>query len=100
FRKGDLSIFGVLVLRYQDRIYHVCRSMLGDVHDAEDAAQDVFVSAYRKLGGFRSESSLSTWLYRIAVNTCHDYRKKRRPEPFEDASFSENLPSCAPSPER
>lgn len=57
--------------------------MLGNPHDAEDAAQDVFIKAYRNLENFTPEASLYTWLYRIAVNTCLDYKKK----PFFESLF-------------
>jgi RNA polymerase sigma-70 factor (ECF subfamily) len=57
--------------------------MVGNPHDAEDAAQDVFIKAFRNLKNFRPESSLYTWLYRIAVNTCLDYKKR----PFFQSLF-------------
>jgi len=58
-------------------------------HDANDLAQDVFLKAYRAIGGFRGESALSTWMYRIAVNTCLNFKASRRPETEE---LPENLP--------
>ena len=99
FKTGDLSIFEIFVKKYQDRIYNLCRYMLGNTQDAEDAAQDVFVKAFRKLKDFRPESSLYTWLYRIGVNTCIDHKSKFRPEPFNDKFLEEDLPSAGPSPE-
>jgi RNA polymerase sigma-70 factor, ECF subfamily len=100
FNDGDPSQFGWIVLKYQDKIYNLCRYLLGNPLDAEDAAQDVFIKAYRKLKDFRPESSLYSWLYRIAVNTCLDHKRKFRPEPFKDQSPAEDLPSAEPSPER
>ena len=100
FKRGDQSSFEYIVQTYQDRIYNLCRYLLGHPQDAEDAAQDVFVKAYRKLKDFRPESSLYTWLYRIGVNTCLDHKKKSRPEPLKDESLAEDLPSAEPSPER
>src|SRR5262245_60439839 len=76
FMKGDSSAFGEIVLKYQDRIYNLCRHMLGNAQDAEDAAQDVFLKAYQALPKFQPHASLFTWLYRIATNTCIDYRRK------------------------
>ena len=76
FKKGDTSAFGEIVLKYQDKIYNLCRHMLGNAHDAEDAAQDAFLKAYQALPKFQPEASLYTWLYRIATNTCIDYKKK------------------------
>ena len=100
FKAGDLSIFEIILKKYQDRIYNLCRYLLGNPQDAEDAAQDVFLKAYRKLRNFKPESSLYTWLYRIAVNTCLDHKRKFRPEPFKDQSLAENVPSSEPSPEQ
>lgn len=105
FKIGDASAFEELVLKYQDRIYNLCRHMLGNAHDAEDAAQDVFIKAYRGLRKFQPNASLYTWLYRIATNTCIDY--KRKPffaSLFHHSEHSEetmiDTPSDAPSPER
>jgi RNA polymerase sigma-70 factor (ECF subfamily) len=76
FKDGDLPAFEEFVIEYQDRIFNLCRYMLGNARDAEDAAQDVFIKAYQRLNDFRPEASLYTWLYRIGVNTCLDYKKK------------------------
>jgi RNA polymerase sigma-70 factor, ECF subfamily len=100
FKAGDPSTFKPIVQTYQDKIYNLCRYLLGNTQDAEDAAQDVFIKAFRKLRDFKPESSLYTWLYRVAVNTCLDHRRKSRPEPFKDGSFAEALPSAEPSPEQ
>lgn len=100
FKDGDPSQFKWIVLKYQDRIYNLCRYLLGNPQDAEDAAQDVFLKTYQKLKDFRPESSLYTWLYRIGVNTCLDHKRKFRTEPLKDQSQAEGLPSAEPSPER
>lgn len=105
FKNGDTTAFNELVLRHQDRTYNLCRHVLGNAHDAEDAAQDVFIKAYRSLDRFQPGASLSTWLYRIAVNTCIDYKRR----PFFESLFKRtaegdevmvDLPSGGPSPER
>jgi RNA polymerase sigma-70 factor (ECF subfamily) len=105
FRNGDQSAFEEIVLESQDRIYNLCRRMLGNAHDAEDAAQDVFLKAYQALARFEPGASLSTWLYRIAINTCIDYKRK----PFFESLFKRSdegeeimidMPSGEPSPER
>ncbi len=105
FQDGDISAFGDIVLKYQDRIYNLCRHMLRNANDAEDAAQDVFLKAYQALPKFRPEASLYTWLYRIATNTCIDYKKKPLFESlFGDSGEGERLVydrvSDAPSPEK
>jgi RNA polymerase sigma-70 factor, ECF subfamily len=99
FRAGDRSAFEELVRKYQDRIYSLCRYMVKDTQDAQDAAQDIFIRAYGNLKGYRPDASFYTWLYRIAVNTCLDYNKKPRPEPLEDETLLDSLPSASPSPE-
>lgn len=105
FKKGEKAAFEELVLKYQDRIYNLCRHMLGNVHDAEDAAQDTFIKAFRNLAAFKPDSSLYTWLYRIAVNTCLDYKKKPFWESFfkksgEGDEFVDEPSSDWPSPEK
>jgi RNA polymerase sigma factor, sigma-70 family len=105
FHNGDISAFEELVLKYQDRIYNLCRHMLGNTHDAEDTAQVTFLKAYQNLTKFKSESSPYTWLYRIAVNTCLDYKKRPFFESFfknadEGEEFIDEPASDCPSPEK
>ncbi len=99
-KKGDRSAFEAILLTYQDRIYNLCRYMLRNREDAQDAAQDVFLKAYRRLKDFRPESSVYTWIYRIAITTCLDYRRKSRREVFRSEPLTEDLPSCDLSPEQ
>jgi RNA polymerase sigma-70 factor, ECF subfamily len=95
---GDLAAFGDIVRNYQDRIYNLCRYILRDPQDAQDAAQDVFLKAYRGIKEFRPEASLYTWLYRIAVNTCLDYQRKARRDALKNEPLSDDLPSAEPLP--
>lgn len=82
---GDRSAFGVLVERHQRRVYNLAYRMLGRPEDAADATQDAFVTAMRKLGGFRGTSAFTTWLHRVAVNICYDQLRKRAREiPVEE----------------
>jgi RNA polymerase sigma-70 factor (ECF subfamily) len=105
FKDGDTYAFEEIVLKYQDRIYNLCRYMLGNAHDAEDATQEVFLKVYQNLNKFKPDSSIHTWLYRIAVNTCIDYRRKPLFESLFKTSregdiFVLDQPSDSPSPER
>ncbi|MEJ2167775.1 MAG: sigma-70 family RNA polymerase sigma factor [Desulfobacterales bacterium] len=100
FKTGNPSAFEAVVLRYQDRIYNLCRYMLRDPRDAQDAAQDVFLKAYRALKDLRPDSSLYTWLYRIAVNTCLDYKRRSKREALRNEPLAEDLPSDEPLPEQ
>lgn len=75
---GDLDAFEELVLLFDKKIYNYCLRMTNNRSDAEDLAQEVFLKAYKNLKNFRNDSKFSTWIYRIAYNTCIDnYRKKR-----------------------
>ncbi len=97
FKQGDRSVFEDLVRKYQDRIYNLCLYMLGYPRDAEDAAQDTFVKAYKALNGYKPDFEFYTWLYRIAVNTCRDYRKKGKAS--VPSEYLEDIASPEPSPE-
>lgn len=77
FRQGKPGAFDAIVRAHQDRVYAFCARMLFDRDDALDVAQDVFVSAWRNLGGFRGEAALSTWLLKIAANRCLNRIRQR-----------------------
>ncbi len=93
----------MLVRRHQTAVYRVALRLLGSAADAEDATQDAFVQAWRGLGGFRGQSAVSTWLYRIVTNRCLNMLAARRPiEPleFEVASSSRDPAQVAEQHER
>ena len=77
-QRGVREAFDVLVERYQRDVYRLCYRYVNNHHDASDLAQDVFLKAYRAIGRFRGDSAFSTWLYRIAVNTCLNFRSAKR----------------------
>lgn len=103
FKNGDTSVFAEIVLKYQDKIYNLCRYMLEAPQDAEDAAQDTFIKAYQGLRNYSPTASFYTWLYRIAVNTCLDHKRKFSLLSYLFSADNENhidsFPSQAPSPE-
>ncbi len=78
---GDPRPFHTLVARYRDQVMNTAHRFLGDPHDAEDVTQEVFLKVYRGLLAFRAESSFSTWLYRITVNTCKNELRHRSRQP-------------------
>ena len=82
-RNGDTQAFDRLVERYQRDVYRLCYRYVNNHFDASDMAQEVFLRAYKALGKFRGDSAFSTWLYRIAVNTCLNFRSSRKMPPTE-----------------
>lgn len=87
-RKGRAGAFEAIVRTHQDRVYAFCSRMLSDREEAQDAAQDVFLSAYRNLAGFRGDAALSTWLLKIATNRCLNAIRKRATRAGKETSFS------------
>lgn len=83
---GNREAFDVIVERHRRMVYQVCYRFTRSHEDASDLAQDVFIRAYRALGTFEGKASLSTWLYRIAVNCSLNRTSTVRPEhdPIED----------------
>ncbi len=70
--------FNLLLKKYQQRIYWHVRRMVIDHNDADDIVQDVFVKVWKSLPGFRNDSQLYTWLYRIATNECITFLNKKK----------------------
>jgi RNA polymerase sigma-70 factor (ECF subfamily) len=79
-RKGDRDEFARLVDAYSNQIYRLGLKMLADPQDAEDVLQNTFLKALQSMANFEGRSSLSTWLYRIAVNEALMLLRKQRPE--------------------
>jgi RNA polymerase sigma-70 factor (ECF subfamily) len=77
-RNGKTEAFGVLVRRYQDRLYPTVFRLTGCAEDAQDLLQEAFLRAYQKLERFQGESSFYTWVYRIAVNLALSGRRRKR----------------------
>jgi RNA polymerase sigma-70 factor, ECF subfamily len=76
-QRNDVAAFNEIVARYKNKIYNYIYRMVGNGEDADDLTQEVFVKMYVALDSFRNQSSLSTWLYRIAGNLCIDTHRKR-----------------------
>ncbi|MEU1466423.1 RNA polymerase sigma factor [Streptomyces sp. NPDC005727] len=77
--EGDDDSFAVLVQRHDGLLLALARCMLGNPQDAEDAVQDAFVSAWRRLPEYRHGAEFRTWMYRITVNRCLTMRRRRPP---------------------
>jgi RNA polymerase sigma-70 factor (ECF subfamily) len=78
-RTGDRGAYEELVRRHRDRIYRIALRMLGSPADADDVAQDVVIQLWTALSGFTGASAFTTWLYRVVVNRCLNYRRSQRP---------------------
>lgn len=76
---GDMQAFDELVNLYNKRVINIAYSLLSDREDAYDAAQEVFIRVYKNLSGFRGDSTVSTWIFRITQNVCKDFLRKRKP---------------------
>jgi RNA polymerase sigma-70 factor, ECF subfamily len=87
FLEGRRDAFDLIVERHRRHVYQLCFRFMGNHEDASDLAQDVFVRAFKGLRNFKNESSLGTWLYRVAVNVCLNRRalKRLETEPLDPA---------------
>ncbi len=89
---GETALFSEVVRRHQDQVYGLARKLVGE-SEAEDAAQEAFLRAFRGLQGFKGGSKLSTWLYRITFNLCADRlrgRALRRTESLDESAHAED----------
>lgn len=95
---GDVRAFEALVARHRTRVYAVALRVCGRPEDALDVCQEVFITAFRKLGTFRQEALLSTWLHRLTVNAALDLarRRSRRDHPSLDVLEARPDPAAGP----
>jgi RNA polymerase sigma-70 factor (ECF subfamily) len=102
-RKGDLDSFNSLVLAYQELIYNQAFRVMGEISAADDATQEAFITAFRKLNTYRG-GSFRAWLLRIVTNICYDElrRRKRYPttqlEPLDDSGEEIETPMWIADP--
>ena len=100
---GDTRAFEALVTPLEGMVWRVCFHMMGNTADAEDAAQDAMLRAWRGLPGYNGRAEFSSWLYRVAVTACLDAlrRRKARPAASLDALGEAGFdpPDAAPLPE-
>ncbi len=95
FLENDRKAFNKLVLKYKDMIFSLCYRMLGDYDEANDCSQEIFIKVYRNLNKFKFQSGFSTWLYRIAVNSCKNelsslrFRMKKKSISMENPGYDD-----------
>lgn len=93
-KQGDERAFQELVNTYQDRIFGLVYRMIGNRQEAEDIAQEVFISVHRGIANYRGEGRFYTWLYRIASNTCKNRIKYLKGRNFHRASDIDETPAA------
>jgi len=82
-KKGEEDAYREFMALYKDAVYRIIYSFSGMAPEIDDIAQEVFITVFRKIHKFRGNSSLSTWLYRVTINKCKDYLRKRRHDTVE-----------------
>jgi len=107
-RQGSQEAYETLVARFQQPVYNLVYRLMADPGDSYDVVQEVFLKVFRNIGTFRSQSSLKTWIYRIAVNEVHNYRRwlfrhRRQEVVLEDdneggKNFGDTVPDRGRSP--
>ena len=107
-RAGSEEAYELLVARFQQPVYNLVYRLLSEPGDSYDVVQEVFLKVFRNIGAFRSQSSLKTWIYRIAVNEVHNYRRwffrhRRQEVVLEDEgeggkNFGDTVPDRGRSP--
>ena len=107
-RQGSEDAYELLVARFQQPVYNLVFRLLSDPGESCDVVQEVFLKVFRNIATFRSQSSLKTWIYRIAVNEAHNYRRwfyrhRRQEVVLEDESeggknFGDTVPDRGRSP--
>ncbi len=83
YLSGDVTAFTELMSAHEDRVFGICLRMLRDREAALDATQETFLTVFRKANRFGGRSAFSTWLYRVAVNTCYDALRRTRRRPTD-----------------
>ena len=98
-RGSDREAFGELVEQYRDNVYRLAYRMCGNAYDADEAAQEAFVAAWRALPNFRGDAKFSTWLYRLTTNAAIDVmRREKRHQTVGDGEMVD-LADDADSPQ-
>lgn len=107
-KQGDVEAFETLIAEHQKRIYNIAFKMIGNQEDALDLSQEVLIKIFKNLHKFHGSAKFSTWVYRVATNTCLDEIKKRRKYTTysideriqtEDGDLTADIPDTAPTPE-
>lgn len=104
-QKGDSQLYGTLIDRYSSKVYSTAYSYTHNHEEARDLVQEIFIKAFHSLTTFKLEAKFSTWLYRIAVNRCIDWSRKRKNKStiltlnFEEGNILDTIPDEEDNPE-
>ena len=96
-KNGDVSGYEALYHLHKRQIYSLCLRSVGNVSDAEDLTQEVFLQVYRKISGFRGDAKFGSWLYRVALNFALMHARRRRLDQVSLTTFPETRESLRPS---
>ena len=99
-RQGQVSAFQELVSRYYQKVFLVVVGIVNHREDALDIVQETFFRAYRKMAGFKGDSSFYTWIYRIAVNIAIDFKRQKKRSPTELRESGETFEEPAEDPDK
>lgn len=98
-QQGNMQAFSDLVERHKGRVYRTLFQVVGDAHDAEDLAQDVFVKVFRALSSYRGDAAFTTWLHRLTLNLAFDWLRARKRRPLSVPLEPPTDRDQAPAPE-
>jgi RNA polymerase sigma-70 factor, ECF subfamily len=99
-QRGEMAAFQELVEKYKQKVYYMALDMTGNHHDAEDLSQEVFMKVYSSIKDFRGDAKLSSWMYRIAMNTCIDKTRRKRLKLVELDDKVHEKPTASGNPEK
>jgi RNA polymerase sigma-70 factor, ECF subfamily len=103
--EGDSELYSEIIDRYSSKVYSTAYSYTHSQEEAKDLVQEILIKTYNNLKSFKADSKFSTWLYRVAVNTCIDWSRKRKSKAvmtvmsFEDTDIFEIITTDAEGPE-
>ena len=100
-RSGDAESFNQLISRWERPIYALAYRVIGREEDARDVTQETFLRAFRGLAAFKGQAKFSSWLYRIALNLCRDWIRRKKRSPIatlpEDVELEDLVSDAAPT---
>ena len=99
-QKGDVKAFEALMDEYFKKIYNIAFRMTNNADDAADITQEIMIKLFKNIASFKGDSKFSTWVYRVATNTCLDELKKIRRNSHTSINAEYDMPDTQPTPEQ